>query len=151
MYIRSVFGPTARFIAFLVLAVLTPLRAQESAGPGWRCLDFRPLPPLGSVGEAIQIPQTQNQHPAKAAVASLSTQPYAGSSPTYSTPEIQALATGLDNDPVRIFNYVRNKIAFQPHYGCNKGARVTNLDSAGNDMARPACLLPSCWQQPSAG
>ena len=70
----------------------------------------------------------------------MATTAYAGVSETAVTPELQTLANGLDNDPVKIFNYVHNKVVFQYYYGCEKGAHVTYLDGAGNDMDQ-ACLL----------
>jgi hypothetical protein len=57
------------------------------------------------------------------------------------TPELQAVATGLNNDPLAIFNYVCNKITFQPYYGSCKGAHTTYLDAAGNDMDQASLLI----------
>jgi RHS repeat-associated protein len=66
---------------------------------------------------------------------------FSGPSPTASTTELQVLATGLDNDPVKIFNYVHNQIDFQPYYGSLKGAQVTYLDRAGNDFDQASLLI----------
>src|SRR5579863_5908003 len=44
------------------------------------------------------------------------------------TPDIQALATGLQNDPVKIFNYVHDHIQFVPYFGSEKGAELTLLE-----------------------
>ena len=57
------------------------------------------------------------------------------------TAELQSLAAGLGDDPVAIFNYVRNKVRFQPYYGSCKGAHTTYLDSAGNDMDQASLLI----------
>ena len=57
------------------------------------------------------------------------------------TADLQALAEGLGNDPVAIFDYVRNKVRFQPYYGSCKGAHTTYLDSAGNDMDQASLLI----------
>jgi len=62
-------------------------------------------------------------------------------SATDTTPELEALATGLNKDPLKIFNYVRNKIEFQPYFGSHKGAYVTYLDGAGNDMDQASLLI----------
>lgn len=48
------------------------------------------------------------------------------------TPEIQALADELGNNPVRIFNWVRNEIDFVPTYGAIQGAGVTLRNRRGN-------------------
>jgi RHS repeat-associated protein len=75
-----------------------------------------------------------------------STTAYSGPSPTDFSPELQSLANGLDRDPLRIFNYVRTQVEFQPYYRCDKGAHLTYLDGAGNDMDQ-ACLLIALLNQ----
>jgi len=64
-----------------------------------------------------------------------------GPSATAITPEMQALATNLNNDPVAIYNFVRNKIRFQPYRGSCKGAHTTFVDGAGNDMDQASLLI----------
>jgi RHS repeat-associated protein len=49
------------------------------------------------------------------------------------TPEITALARSLLNNPVLIYEYVRNNFKYEPYYGCIKGAAETLLEGAGND------------------
>jgi transglutaminase-like putative cysteine protease len=59
---------------------------------------------------------------------------------TSATPEIpldedmQALAATFGNDPVRIFEHVRNEFTYEPYYGSVKGARRTLREKAGNDI-----------------
>jgi len=48
----------------------------------------------------------------------------------------------LESDPVRIFEYVRNNIVFEPYFGAMKGAARTLDEGRGNDMDQ-ACLLVS--------
>ncbi len=50
------------------------------------------------------------------------------------TPEIQALAGELNYDPVAIYSYVRNNIAFEPYYGSHKGSLLTLWERSGNDI-----------------
>src|SRR5438552_3144161 len=50
------------------------------------------------------------------------------------TPEIQALARGLENDPLRIYNYVQGHIRYVLYWGSKKGAQLTLLDKGGNDF-----------------
>ena len=58
-----------------------------------------------------------------------------------STPEIQALARGLENDPVRIFNYVHDHIQHVLYFGSKKGAALTLLEKSGNDFDQCALLV----------
>src|SRR5258708_2518876 len=56
------------------------------------------------------------------------------------TPEIQALARGLENDPKRIFDFVHDHIRFQGYFGCKKGAQLTLLERSGSDWDQCALL-----------
>ena len=57
------------------------------------------------------------------------------------TPEIQALARGLENDPVRMFNYVHDHIRHVFYFGSKKGAELTLLEKSGNDFDQCALLV----------
>lgn len=57
------------------------------------------------------------------------------------TPEINELARNLHDDPVLIYEFVRNKIEYVPYYGFKKGAYQTLLDRAGNDADQSALLV----------
>ena len=57
------------------------------------------------------------------------------------TPEIEALARGLGNDPVRIFNYVHDHIRHVLYFGSKKGAHLTLLERSGNDFDQSALLV----------
>lgn len=57
------------------------------------------------------------------------------------TPEIQALARGLENDPERIFNYVRDQIRYVHYFGSKKGAQLTLLERSGNDFDQCSLLV----------
>jgi len=48
--------------------------------------------------------------------------------------EIQELATSLDNNPVNIFNFVRNNISYEPYYGAKKGSVGCLKEKVGNDV-----------------
>lgn len=54
--------------------------------------------------------------------------------------EIVELANALDNDPVRIFEYVRNQIEYEAYYGLKKGSELTLLEGSGNDFDQCALL-----------
>src|SRR6266480_3415959 len=57
------------------------------------------------------------------------------------TPEIQALARGLESDPVRILNYVHDHIRHVLYFGAKKGAALTLLEKSGNDFDQSALLV----------
>ena len=57
------------------------------------------------------------------------------------TPEIAALARGLRNDPVKIFEYVHNFIRYEAYFGSKKGAHLTLLEGSGNEHDQCALLV----------
>jgi len=57
------------------------------------------------------------------------------------TPDIQALADGLQDDPVKIFNYVHDHIRHMLYFGSKKGAQLTLLEKSGNDFDQCALLV----------
>jgi RHS repeat-associated protein len=54
--------------------------------------------------------------------------------------EIAALASALENDPLKIFNYVRNQIDYEHYYGLRKGSVLTLLEGSGNDFDQCSLL-----------
>jgi RHS repeat-associated protein len=56
------------------------------------------------------------------------------------TPQIQALADGLQDNPTNIFNYVHDHIKFELYFGSKKGANLTLLERSGNDFDQCALL-----------
>ena len=56
------------------------------------------------------------------------------------TPEIQALARGLQNDPTQIYNYVHDHIRHVLYFGSLKGAQLTLLERSGNDFDQCSLL-----------
>lgn len=57
------------------------------------------------------------------------------------TAEITQLATDLDSSPLKIFNWVRNNIEFDPYVGSLRGAAETLRLRAGNDMDQASLLI----------
>jgi len=54
---------------------------------------------------------------------------------------ITSKAVELDRNPVRIFEYVRNQLAYEPYFGSVKGAIQTLQEQAGNDMDLASTLM----------
>lgn len=57
------------------------------------------------------------------------------------TPEIQAKAQELGNDPIRIYNWVRNTIEFLPTYGSIQGSSSTMRSGRGNAFDTASLLV----------
>jgi RHS repeat-associated protein len=69
----------------------------------------------------------------------------------FATAEIKDLARGLQYDPLRIFDYVRNQIRYEHYYGCKKGAALTLLEKSGNDFDQSALLVSLLREATAAG
>ena len=65
----------------------------------------------------------------------------AGNSADKITPEIEALARGLQYDPLTIFNWVRNHIDYECYYGSKKGAHLTLMEMGGNDYDQASLMI----------
>lgn len=59
---------------------------------------------------------------------------------------ILELLEELDNDPVKIYEYVHNKIDYEPYFGSKKGAIGTYYEKGGNDFDQ-CSLLISLYRQ----
>ena len=108
---------------------LSALNFGYAAPAGW--VAVKPKPVLVPVSPGTPFPPRTVQASAPPSAGTVTAQAavaYSGASATAITPELQALASGLNNDPVKIFNYVRNKIEYQIYYGCNKGAHLTYIE-----------------------
>jgi transglutaminase-like putative cysteine protease len=57
------------------------------------------------------------------------------------TQDIRNLAAQLNNDPVKIYEYVRNNFDFEPTYGSIKGAHYTLLTKSGNATDLASLLI----------
>ncbi|QZA80713.1 transglutaminase-like domain-containing protein [Deefgea piscis] len=57
------------------------------------------------------------------------------------TPAIRAKAKELGNNPVKIYNWVRNNIQFLPTYGSIQGAELTLLNKRGNAFDTASLLI----------
>jgi transglutaminase-like putative cysteine protease len=86
-----------------------------------------PLPPPN-----LQIAQASNQPTPDDLAESIEVQ---------FTPEITAKAEELGNNPVKIYNWVRNNIEFVPTYGSIQGAHMTLLTKQGNAFDTASLLI----------
>jgi hypothetical protein len=57
------------------------------------------------------------------------------------TGPIKSLAAGLSNDPVKIYEHVKNNFVFEPYFGSLKGADETLAQGAGNDFDLASLLI----------
>ncbi len=60
---------------------------------------------------------------------------------TKQTEAIQELAESLDKDPIKIYEFVRNTIVYEPYYGSRKGAQETLWERGGNDIDQANLLI----------
>jgi hypothetical protein len=54
---------------------------------------------------------------------------------------VDAQASALGDDPIRIYEWVRNEIGFEPYLGIRKGAAGTLYERSGNDADQAALLV----------
>ena len=126
---------TLRILILALLAMTTTGRAQITS-PGWYAVPDGTQPGLPSVDGS----QPTTTPPVSSPIYPL------GLSQQYpiaetNTPEIQALAGSLQDDPVKIFNYVHDNIRYVLYFGSKKGAQLTLLEKSGNDFDQCALLV----------
>lgn len=149
-----------RFTNFVMAAVfLLPFASGQEEG-GWKSTDGYSLREIrgltgtsASGGNAIDLEaapmaaRSLGAEPASAAAMSQSsfatapTPVVAGNFADQITPEIQALARGLQYDPLNIFHFVRNRVAYECYYGSKKGAHLTLMEMGGNDYDQSSLLI----------
>jgi RHS repeat-associated protein len=129
-----------KFYLTILVSVFAVLRlgAQEEEweNPLWESSSFIPSivspssPPSNSESGLVveQLPRTASSNLQEAQSAS------AVEAPLEIEKEIRAIAKGLGNSPINIFNYVRNNIDYEPYQGLRKGGELTLLEGAGNDF-----------------
>jgi len=126
---------TIRYIVLTILVASAVCQAQTLTDPGWFNAQRtdEPFLPDDSVTPAPTDPPNPSQFTPRVP-------PPAGIAEAI-TPEIQALARGLENNPVRIYNYVHDYISHVLYFGSKKGAQLTLLEKSGNDFDQCALLV----------
>lgn len=139
------------FRKFLFAFILLAASLRAVVPEGWR---FQTQPalegqlptstPTGSLmaanSDPVEIPEAPPEPEGFGAMAMMSMSSV-GNIADEITPEIQNLATGLQNNPVRIFEFVYNAIEYEHYYGSKKGAHLTLLEGSGNDKDQAALLV----------
>ena len=140
-------------ITSLLLLSGGSLFAQDMLGPGWHEVKITPRPlrslNQGSDEETLQIafeaPMFQTAVEEVPDGAGSGGGGEGGGEMVLSaeeiTPPIKELARSLENDPEKIYDYVRNHIDYVPYGGSLKGATRTLLDGEGNDLDQCSLLI----------
>ncbi|GAA5483943.1 RHS repeat-associated core domain-containing protein [Haloferula sargassicola] len=116
-----------RLFSSLIMAALClgSVSADEPENPLWSLVEMEDSAPP-AIGPEDEVPLENPEDPPMQAM-SLSV-------PAAVEAEIVELAETLGNDPVRIFNYVRNEIDYDHYFGLRKGSVLTLLEGSGNDF-----------------
>src|SRR5258707_270768 len=125
-------------IQFILLAMLVATalcHSQPITDPGWFHAHHST-----AIAESKDAPSGQSTPSANGQAASDAYVPAAPIAEAI-TPQIQALADGLQGNPRVIFNYVHDHIRFELYYGSKKGAQLTLLEKSGNDFDQSALLV----------
>jgi RHS repeat-associated protein len=129
-----------KFTRLLILGLfaMTAVCQGQITDPGWYQADV----PDMSGGE-IDTSTNLTYNAASVQASGISSAAGVPSAPVAEviTPQIQALADGLQDDPQQIFNYVHNHIKYVLYFGSKKGAQLTLLERSGNDFDQCALLM----------
>ncbi|MFZ6778501.1 transglutaminase domain-containing protein [Undibacterium sp. Ji83W] len=112
-------------------AVTSTSASRQSPPPA-----FAPAPAVAAAGSlsGLALPDTVlSDAPAAADLAA--------AEEIQLTSEIQSLAASLQNNPVAIYNYVRNNIKYKVGYGSLQGAAQTLQAKSGNDIDAASLLI----------
>ena len=120
--------------AIAATVVLSRLEAQAQGSPAYTNASYTSS---GLPGFRLSV-QTSLVSPGEAFS-------YYGSSTSPAAPgrsaRITALARSLENDPDRIYHFVRNSIAFEPQFGLHKGADGVLLDGSGGAFDQSQLMI----------
>jgi len=122
---------------FLSLFGFSFAQTDEAGNPGWFSVNMPPVAPgwravpeASAASAPLMIVEEEGGEPPMA--------PLSGGDDI--APEIRELARALQNDPVKMFNFVHNHIEYVPYFGYLKGSVRTLLDRTGNDLDQAVLL-----------
>ncbi|MGA2868590.1 MAG: transglutaminase domain-containing protein [Verrucomicrobiota bacterium] len=124
---------TLRFLILGLLAMASVFCRAQITSPGWYRAGNQPV-------TVLSLSSLTNQSPSFRPDGLTQPQPSAPVAEVI-TPQIQALADGLQDNPTNIFNYVHDHIRFVLYFGSKKGAELTLLEKSGNDFDQCALLV----------
>ncbi len=127
---------TIRLLTLGLLVSTCVCGAQEFTEPGW----FRSVSKSATLQGELDRSQEGEPSDEGGGVGPLSLVSYPEIAEAI-TPDIQALARGLENDPKKIFDYVHDHIRYVHYFGSKKGAQLTLLERSGNDFDQSALLV----------
>lgn len=126
---------TTQLLTFVLLAVAATCYAQQQ--PGAVRVNVNPAEREAAIIAKQQTLQGQLFGPTEQGAWGVPAGPVAEAV----SDEIQDLARGLENEPLRIFNYVHDHIRHVLYFGSKKGAQLTLLEKSGNDFDQCALLV----------
>lgn len=129
----------ARLFALAVLTATVVCHAAPITNSGW--IDASTLTRTAATVPDFEALQSMQSFSGQS--FGLLSSPHEPSTPIAEaiTPDILALARGLENDPLRIFAYVQDHIRYVHYFGSKKGAQLTLLEKSGNDFDQSALLV----------
>ncbi|WP_347258184.1 RHS repeat-associated core domain-containing protein [Methylocaldum sp.] len=151
---RSGVAPMALWVPFVAFVTLAGLVSAESfaAPEGWIDQRAKLVSPESAERVVAKREQTlaqerdrqaERQHllGATAAPRAAAEITAAAEGLVPAATEFSQLAAALDNDPRRIYQFVRNHFAYVPYYGALKGPYLTLKERSGNDFDQAALLV----------
>ncbi|OHX34394.1 hypothetical protein BJL95_17130 [Methylomonas sp. LWB] len=151
-------GPTKWVLPAVAQAVVEPhVPAPVHASPaGWVNQTAEPVSPEAAQAVIEQREQALTQQrdqqtakqnrqamttAAKASATLAATETLTAAALVPAATEFSQLAAALENDPRRIYQFVRNYFVYVPYYGALKGPYLTLKERSGNDFDQAAVLV----------
>ncbi|QRK10008.1 transglutaminase domain-containing protein [Archangium violaceum] len=125
------------------LASVVGLLRRSTSEPAHRSLDLSRLPFRNAQPVQREPLTASTEAGLRASAASPTPTPddLAANEDVQLTEELKALAASLENEPARIYDWVRNNIAFVPTYGSVQGAQMTLVARRGNAFDTASLLI----------
>jgi len=139
-----------RLVWFGLLALAASrLAAAQTAPEGWIGQRAKLVPPEAAQAAIAQREQVLAQqrarqaqmHGLQAATAARQAATAEAAAIVPAETEFTQLAEALENDPRRIYQFVRNHFTYVPYYGALKGPYLTLKERSGNDFDQAAVLV----------